>query len=138
MSDGGGGVTLTLSEQAILNQKEMVKYLAILASDEAIARERAVVEQQVLMSHAIEKLHSQIQEATQAIQQANEKWRGIFLGLMKIPICVVIGGAASWAFIEERISENTWLIILAVAVFPWVGDSISAVAGIFGLGKRTQ
>jgi hypothetical protein len=131
-------VTLTLNEQAVANQREMVKYLAILASDEAIERERTVVEQQVVMSHAIEQLQAQIKEATRAVQEANEKWRGIFMSLMKIPICVVIGGAASWAFVEKQISENTWLIILAVAVFPWVGDSISAVASLFGLGKRTQ
>jgi hypothetical protein len=71
---------------------------------------------------------------------AVEKLSSAFWGLMKIPVAVVVVGAASWAFLYEgKIGERTWLVMLGVAVFPWLGDSISAIGKIIrGGGNHKQ
>jgi hypothetical protein len=118
------------------NQTRMVKALEILTSDEKMAREIKVVTQQGLMLQTIEGVHAALNNTTEKLEDAGAKFQGIFWGLMKVPIVVVVVCAGSALFWIGKIEEHSWLIIMAVAVFPYLGDSISAVASLFGLGKR--
>jgi hypothetical protein len=59
--------------------------------------------------------------------------------LMKIPIAIVVMTAASFAFLYmKEISETTWLVIMGVAVFPWLGDSIEAVMKLVGIRQGSK
>ncbi len=57
---------------------------------------------------------------------------------MKVPVAVVVIAVASWAFLyAHKISEHTWLIMLGISVFPWLGDSMSGIAKLVGIEQRT-
>jgi hypothetical protein len=118
--------------EALKNQAEMVAYLKILSDEEQIERAKTVIVQQAMMIHEINNLHQAILRATENLRLANEKISAAFWNLMKVPIACMVIGVASWAYLYSKvISEHTWLLMLAIAVFPWLGDSITAVTKIF-------
>ena len=77
------------------------------------------------------KLDEHLEMSTKTMQDSTKATSGLVQSIIKVPVACVIVGAASWAFIHaHEISEHTWLIIMGVAVFPWLGDSITAIAKI--------
>jgi hypothetical protein len=65
------------------------------------------------------------------------KLASMFWGVLKVPVAMVVVGAASWAFLYvEKISERTWLIMIVVSVFPWLSDGIYAVLELIGVRKK--
>jgi hypothetical protein len=118
------------------NQKRMIAALEILASDDQIERQKTMIVQQALMAHALDQLHNDLMVASAKIEDATARSTSAMWSLLKVPIACVMVGAASWAFLyAHEITENTWLVIMAIAVFPWMGDSITAIAKIFGIGQ---
>jgi hypothetical protein len=117
-------------------QSAMLEQLKILTSEESMERGKTLVIQQALMIHAIDRLSEKMEAAGERLELAVVRINSAFWGLMKVPVACVLIVSASWAYLYSRvISENTWLIMMAVAAFPWLGDSITAIAKIFGLSR---
>jgi hypothetical protein len=117
-------------------QSAMLEQLKILTSEESMERGKTLVIQQALMIHAIDRLSEKMEAAGDRLELAVTRINAAFWGLMKVPVACVLIVSASWAYLYSRvISENTWLIMMAVAAFPWLGDSITAIAKIFGLSR---
>jgi hypothetical protein len=73
----------------------------------------------------LELLGDQMQGSIRSMGEFNR-------AIIKVPIVVVIIGLASWGFYSGRLSEHTWLIIMGVATFPYLGEGITAIAKLFG------
>jgi hypothetical protein len=117
-------------------QRRLIDALEKVASPDRV---RGVEEGQRHMVDAVNALSERMETANDQLEMAVTKLASAFWGLMKVPVAVVVVGVASWAFLfMHKISETTWLLMLGVAVFPWLGDSISAVAKIFGLNRRND
>ena len=117
-------------------QKRLVEAMEKVASPE---RTRKFEEGQVEMTNAVTNLSVKMATANEQLGLAVHKLATTFWGVLKVPVAMVVVGAASWAFLYEgKISERTWLIMLAVAVFPWLGDSLTAIGSLFGMGKGTR
>ena len=109
-------------------QKRLVEAMERVASPE---RTRGVEQGQVKMIEAVNLLSEKMELANGQLGLAVTKLASAFWNLMKVPVAVVVVAVASWAFLyTEKISQNVWLIMLGVAVFPWLGDSISAIGRI--------
>jgi hypothetical protein len=124
-------------------QKRLIDAMEKVASPERV---RGVEEGQKKMVEAVQGLSKQMDLAQEQLQLAVGKLGSAFWSLMKVPVATIVVGVASWAFLYEgKISERTWLIMLGVAVFPWLSDGIFAVASILGMkvnqgngGKKIQ
>jgi hypothetical protein len=115
-------------------QRRLVEALEKVASPE---RTRKVEEGQLSMVEAVNTLSVEMRAANGQLETAVSKLASTFLGVLKVPVAVVVVGAASWAYLYAgKISEHTWLLMLGVAVFPWLGDSISAVGKIVRGGNH--
>lgn len=80
------------------------------------------------MAALANKLDEHINMLGSTMQDLSKSTSGLVAGVIKVPIAMTVVGAASWAFLyATAITETTWLIMLGVAVFPWLGDSISAI-----------
>lgn len=109
-------------------QKRLIDAMERVASPERV---RGVEEGQARMVAAVNALSEEMKTANGQLEMAVTKLASAFWGLMKVPVAVVVVAVASWAFLyAHKIGENTWLIMLGVAVFPWLGDSISAIGKI--------
>lgn len=114
-------------------QRRVVDAMERVASPE---RTRKVEEGQQKMVEAVDRLSEKMATANGQLELAVSKLASTFLGMMKIPVAVIVVGVASWAFLyAHKIEETTWLIMLGVAVFPWLGDSVTAVAKLIGLRR---
>jgi hypothetical protein len=95
------------------------------------ATEERVLRNQEAMIEALGKMHDDLIGAAKKLEEMTNKMSGVFWGLMKVPVACVLVCAASWAFLYmNKISETTWLIIMGVSVFPWLGESVTAVANL--------
>jgi hypothetical protein len=109
-------------------QKRLVEAMEKVASPERV---RGVEQGQEKMVDAVITLSEKLDTANEKLEVAVTKLASAFWGLMKVPVAVIVVGVASWAYLYVgKISEHTWLLMLGVAVFPWLGDSISAIAKI--------
>ena len=116
-------------------QKRLIDAMEKVASPERV---RGVEEGQARMVAAVNSLNEEMKTANGQLELAVTKLASAFWGLMKVPVAVVVVGVASWAFLyAHKIEETTWLIMLGVAVFPWLGDSISAIGKIVR-GKNSE
>jgi hypothetical protein len=117
-------------------QKRLVEAMEKVASPE---RTRGVEQGQLKMIEAVNLLSLKMETANDQLGLAVSKLASAFWGLMKVPVAVIVVAVASWAYLYTgKISEHTWLLMLGVAVFPWLGDSISAIAKLFGIGRQQQ
>lgn len=117
-------------------QRRLVEALEKVASPE---RTRKVEEGQAGMVSAVNNLSGKMASANEQLHLAVSKLTSMFWSLMKVPLAVVVVGAASWAFLyEAKITETTWLIMLGVSVFPWLGDSITAIGKIVRGGGQNS
>ena len=106
-------------------QRRLIEAMEKMASPERV---RGVEEGQARMTEAVISLSGKMETANEQLGMAVHKLASTFWGVLKVPVAMVVVGAASWAFLyTEKISERTWLIMIVVSVFPWLGDSISAV-----------
>jgi hypothetical protein len=116
-------------------QKRLVEAMEKVASPERV---RGVEQGQEEMVTAVKDLTAKMSTANEQLGLAVYKLATTFWGVLKVPVAMVVVGAASWAFLYEgKIGERTWLIMLAVAVFPWLGDSISAIGKVIRGGNHS-
>jgi hypothetical protein len=109
--------------QHLYNQERMLS-----TQDELVGVLRQLLEQQEQMGEMAMKLDTHLNLVSKAMDQSSKATSGLVAGVIKVPIAMIVVVAASWAFLyAHEISENTWLIMLGVAVFPWLGDSITAI-----------
>jgi hypothetical protein len=107
----------------LYNQERM------LASQEEITEVlKSLLEQQHQMGDLAIKLDGHLNALAATMRETSKTTSGLVAGVIKVPIAMIVVVAASWAFLyAHEISENTWLIMLGVAVFPWLGESITAI-----------
>jgi hypothetical protein len=84
-----------------------------------ITQQEAVITSLKLLIEEIAKLEVQMTKLSASI-----------MSIIQVPIAVVLVGVASWAFFFKYISEWTWLMLIAVALFRYLGDSITAVVNL--------
>lgn len=120
-------------------QSGMLEQLKILTSEENMERGRTIVVQQALLIHSVDTLNERMEQTGKRLETAVASLNSAFWGVLKVPVACVLIGAASWAYLYSKvISENTWMIMMAIAAFPFFGDSITAVFKIFGLARGSQ
>jgi hypothetical protein len=134
-------VPLEVARRLSEYQHRMAESLELLTSETRLEQERTIIVQQAMLIQTVERLHNDLEQTGAKLEQAVARLSSAFWNLMKVPVACMVIGVASWAYLYSKvISENTWLIMLAVAVFPWLGDSITAVTQIFrgGGGGKTD
>lgn len=120
-------------DELIVLHKNLIVSLEKVASPERV---RGVEEGQEKMTTAVNNLSGKMDDAVAQLSEAVHKLSSTFWSLMKIPVAVIVVAAASWAFLyAEKITERTWLIMLAIAVFPWLSDGIYAILSVIGVKK---
>jgi hypothetical protein len=95
-------------------------------------------ENQIMIVGSLNTLTAHIDTAREQLELAVGKLSTTMMGIFQVPIAVVIMGVASWAFFFKYIGEYTWLMILAVAAFRYLGDSITSIVKLFGLRRNSN
>lgn len=67
------------------------------------------------------------------IDKARSEMRSQLMSIVQVPITVIIIAGASWLFYLKYIEEYTWIVIMAVAAFRYLSDSITGVLKLIGL-----
>jgi hypothetical protein len=116
------GAHLYNQERMINQQDELLGlHRRLIDAMEKVAspeRVRGVEEGQAAMVEAVNNLSGKMATANEQLGMAVSKLASTFWGVLKVPVAMVVVGAASWAFLyAEKIGERTWLVMLAVAVF---------------------
>jgi hypothetical protein len=114
---------ITQNTRIIDNQLIMIEQLrkTVELWDAAYARQSTMVD-------AIKALAEQM-------DKARAELRSTMMSIVQVPITVIIIAGASWLFYLKYIEEYTWIIIMAVAAFRYLGDSISGVIKLLGLRR---
>lgn len=124
-------VPVEVAKQLAGYQERMAKALDILTEEERLQMARTVIVQQAMLIHSVDQLTTTMKELAERYEVTIQRLNAAFMSLIKVPIATVIIGAASWAYLYSKvISENTWLIMMGVAAFPWLGESITAISKI--------
>jgi hypothetical protein len=114
---------ITQNTAIIENQKQMIVEL-----QKIIELWNEITKRQGTMVEAIEILASEM-------DKARTELRGTMTSIIQVPITVIIMAGASWLFYLKYIEEWTWIAIMAVASFRYLGDSITSVVKLFGLRR---
>jgi hypothetical protein len=114
---------ITQNTAIIENQKQMIAEL-----EKIIELWNEITKRQGTMVEAIKILSDQM-------EKARTELRGTMMSIIQVPITVIIMAGASWLFYLKYIEEWTWVAIMAVASFRYLGDSITSVVKLFGLRR---
>lgn len=120
---------ITQNTAIIENQKQMIAEL-----QKIIELWNAITARQATMISAIGGLSVEM-------EKARTELRSTMMSIIQVPITVVIIASVSWLFYLKYIEEYTWLVIMAVAAFRYLGDSISGVVKLIGFrqsGERSE
>ncbi len=117
---------ITQNAAIIENQKQMIAEL-----QKIIELWSAITVRQATMISAIGGL-------SVAMEKARTELRSTMMSIIQVPITVVIIAAVSWLFYLKYIEEYTWLVIMAVAAFRYLGDSISGVVKLIGFRQANS
>lgn len=110
--------------QHLYNQERMLE-----SQEQLVAVLDKLLNAQQQMAQLAIKLDAHLHLVSQAMDASSKATSGLVAGVIKVPIAMIVVVAASWAFMyAKEITETTWLIMLGVAVFPWLGESITAVS----------
>lgn len=90
----------------------------------------ALLKQQNEIGKVSGELNAQLEILAQTMSESTKATTGMVKNLIKVPVVIVLIGIATGAFYLKYISEHSWLLILAVAFFPYIGESITAVANL--------
>jgi hypothetical protein len=118
----------------IEQQRQMIE--AINKAIGASAERQMIIKSIEAMTDATKRLTTDLDDARNRLDIAMSKLSTSIMSIVSVPIAVSLVAAASAFFYFKMISETTWLILLAVACFRYLGDSITAIAKLFGLGKN--
>jgi len=110
-------------ERMIANQDQLVEMSAKLLAN------------QQQMAALATKLDGHLNTLGDALSASTNATKNIVDKIVQVPITIVVIAAASWLFYLKYIEEWTWLVICAVAAFRFLGDSITAVVKLFGIGR---
>lgn len=116
--------------QHLYNQERMINN-----QDQLLNTINKLFENQKGMADLANKLDHHLSILADVMHESTRATKGMVAGIIKVPIVIVIMGMSSAAFYLKYIEEHTWLLITAVACFPYLGESITAVAKLFGIGK---
>jgi hypothetical protein len=105
------------------------------SQEELVTTLRALLEQQKSMGVFVDKFTEHLDNLGVQMQASIRSMGDFNKAIIRIPIVIVVAGLASWMFYLEKISENAWLVILAVSTFSYLGENLSAVAKLFGLSR---
>lgn len=123
-------------EEIVGHQEDQIAALRsmVTALDARRAQWEIMTRNQEAMNAGMQALNVMMDRAIDQLGSSVSKASGVVNSLMKIPIAIVVMTAASFAFLYmKEINETTWLIIMGVAVFPWLGDSIEAMMKLVGI-----
>jgi predicted PurR-regulated permease PerM len=118
----------------IRQQQEMIEAInrAAGASAERILIIKSIDE----MTEATKRLTVDLDSARNRLDAAMSKLSTSIMSIVSVPIAVTLVLVASVFFYFKYIAEYTWLLLLAIACFRYLGDSITAIVRLFGLGKN--
>jgi len=114
----------------LYNQERMISN-----QDQMLEVTRKLLENQQRMGMLADKLEGHLNELGDVMTSSTAVTRGLVDKIVQVPITIVMIAAASGLFYLKYIEEWTWLVICAVAAFKYLGDSITAVVKLFGLGR---
>jgi hypothetical protein len=114
---------ITQNTRIIDNQLKMITEL-----EKIIKLWDEITKRQSTMVDAIKALAAEM-------DKARTELRGTMMSIIQVPITVIIMAGASWLFYLKYIEEWTWIAIMAVASFRYLGDSITSVVKLFGLRR---
>ena len=123
-------------EKIMAHQEAQIDALQgmVTALDARRAQWEVMTRNQEAMNTGMQALNRMMGEAIVQLGAYVTKAGGTVNSLMKVPVAVVVIGASSWAFMYmHEINETTWLVIMGIAVFPWLGDSIQAMMRLVGI-----
>ena len=123
-----------VAQTIIKQQQQMIDAInkAAGATSERLMIIKAINE----MTEATKLLCSDLEHARSRLDVAVTRLSSSITSMVSVPIAIALVVAASMFFYFKYISETTWLILLAVSLFRYLGDSITAIAKLFGLGRR--
>src|SRR4029077_12494728 len=104
--------------------------------NDEVKQRQLIVEQQRHMLESIDKLIVHIDKATDELHEAVVKLSISVMAILQVPIAVALIGVASWAFFFKYIDQWVWLIIMGVACFRYLGDSINGVVKLVSGVRR--
>jgi hypothetical protein len=96
---------------------------------------KGLLETQKHMAEFAAQLHENMNVLDETLRESSKTMSGFVTQVVKVPIVIVLIGMASWAFYIGRLSEKGWILILAVAAFPYLGDGIIAIFKIIRGGN---
>jgi hypothetical protein len=108
------------------------------AQDELLMVMKSLLSQQQSMGVMADKLSENLDKLGGQMQSSIRSMGDFNKAIIRIPIVIVVVGLGSWMFYLGKISENAWLVILAVSTFSYLGENLSAVAKIFGLSRTEE
>lgn len=114
---------ITQNTAIIENQKKMIEEL-----EKIIELWNMITVRQSTMVEAIKMLAEQM-------DKGRVELKSTMTSIIQVPIAVMLIAGASWLFYLKYIEEYTWIIIMAVASFRYLGDSISGVVKLLGLSR---
>ena len=118
----------------IHQQQQMVEALNKIAG--ATSERLMIIKSVNEMTEVTRLLVSDLEHARARLDVSVSKLSGSITSMVSVPIAISLVVAASMFFYFKYISETTWLILLAVSLFRYLGDSITAIAKLFGLGRH--
>lgn len=128
-SDEDARTYLYNQERMLSNQEQMIT-----VTQSLLENQRSLATLASKFEEHLDLLSEQMRASIHTMGEFNK-------AIIKVPIVLFLIGMASWGFYVGKVSEKTWLLILAVACFPYLGDSITAIAklirgGSNGAGKK--
>ena len=118
----------------IQQQQQMVDALNKIAG--ATSERLMIIKSVNEMTEATRALVVDLEHARNRLDLSVTKLSGSITSMVSVPVAITLVVAASIFFYFKFITETTWLILLAVSLFRYLGDSITAIAKLFGLGRR--
>lgn len=88
---------------------------------------KGLLDTQRRMADFASQLHDNMDVLDATLKESSKAQSGFQTQIIKVPIVIILIGMASWAFYIGRLSERGWILILAVAAFPYLGDGIIAI-----------
>lgn len=117
----------------LYNQERMISN-----QDQMLEVTKKLLDNQQRMGALADKLETHLNELGDVMTSSTAVTRGLVDKIVQVPITIVMIAAASGLFYLKYIEEWTWLVICAVAAFKYLGDSITAVVKLFGIGRGSD
>lgn len=125
---------ISIAKTVITQQQQIIE--AINKAAGATSERLMIIKSVNEMTEATRALVVDLEHARNRLDLSVTKLSGSITSMVSVPVAITLVVAASIFFYFKFITETTWLILLAVSLFRYLGDSITAIAKLFGLGRR--